>query len=442
MRRRVLAAALFVSAAAVPARAQQSDGLATLLLRFFSPTRPVVLQEAAPPFSHAAHFVSQPNAQAILRELNRGIATQISTFPLGSSSPGFTYTFDPSAGVFNRSADSFGPVFAERPLTAGKKKFSFGVSNLSASYDRLEGQKLREDDLQLYLTHQDVNADGLNTNPWFEGDLIRADLSLDITANTTVLFANYGVSDRLDIGLALPLQSIDLDARIRTTVDPVSTGSDPFVVHSFPGGSSSADFTESGDASGLGDVVVRGKYNFMRKPSVAMAAAVDLRLPTGKEEDLLGSGATQAKLYLIAGGAAKRFSPRASVGYTFSSGGGEFTGDLPNEASYSAGFDLGIHPRVTLTADILGRTLFDTGRIVEEDRSFNYALRPPSTVMGTVTRQTVVADTGDLNLLLGAANLKINLVGRLLLNAGALFGLGDSGLQDKVTPVFGIDYSF
>jgi hypothetical protein len=53
-----------------------------------------------------------------------------------------------------------------------------------------------------------------------------------------------------------------------------------------------------------------------------------------------------------------------------------------------------------------------------------------------------VAESGDLNLLVGAANVKVNVAGRLLVNAGALFGLGNSGLQDKVTPVFGIDYAF
>jgi hypothetical protein len=38
--------------------------------------------------------------------------------------------------------------------------------------------------------------------------------------------------------------------------------------------------------------------------------------------------------------------------------------------------------------------------------------------------------------------VKINPVGRLLISANVLFKLNDGGLQDKVTPVFGIDYSF
>ena len=447
MHSRVLAAALLcpLMAAAAPASAADSQPLGGLLLRFFSTDNPVILRDAPAPFSHAAHFVSQPVAQSVLQELNKNIATQISTFPLGSSSPGFTFTFDPTTGVFNRSADSFGPVFSERPLTAGKRKLSFGVSYLRASYDTLEGQKLRENDLQLYLTHQDVNSDAVNTNPWFEGDVIRADLSIDIKTNTTVAVANYGVTDRLDIGIAVPFQSVKLDTRITTTLDRLSTDADApaLVLHIFPDGTNSHVFGENGEASGLGDVVLRGKYNFMRRPNMGLAMGLDLRVPTGDEDNLLGSGATQTRLYLIAGASGKRFAPRANAGYTFSSGGGEFTGELPNELSYSAGFDAVLHSRATFTADILGRTLIDTGRVVERDRSFSFVLRNTPTNVQTVTRQSAVSESGkNLNLLLGAANVKINIVGRLLVNAGALFGLGDSGLQDTVTPVFGIDYAF
>jgi len=92
----VLASAIVLVAAARPARAQSSEGLAGLLLRFFSPSNPVVLAPnlANPAQSHDAHFRSQGNAQDTLRQLNAGIAAQLSTFPIGSSSGGFTYTFD------------------------------------------------------------------------------------------------------------------------------------------------------------------------------------------------------------------------------------------------------------------------------------------------------------------------------------------------------------
>jgi hypothetical protein len=414
-----------------------AEDVGNLLLRFFSPSNPVILRENPEPFNHAAHFISQENAQAILRELNTGIATQVSTFPLGSSSPGFTYTFDPSVGVFSRSAESFGPVFGERPLTAGRKKFSFGISHLDAKYDQFEGQDLESGDIKLYLRHKDTNADVSPLNPWFEGDIIRADLFLELESQTTVLFANYGLTQKLDVGLALPLQKVSLNARIHTTIEHLATEPDPFVVHAFSNGTDDNDFTESGSKSGIGDIVLRGKYNFYQKPSLGMAAGLDLRLPTGDDKNLLGTGGTQAKLYLIAGGAPKRFSPRASLGYTISSGGSDFTGDLPNELNYTAGFDAALHPRVTLTADVLGRTLFSTRRLNTVTETFTHTLRTDPTVI-TETRQALAAESGDLTLLLGAANLKINLAGRLLLNGGVLVALGDSGLSDKLTPTVGL----
>ena len=413
------------------------DGLGGLLLNFFSPTNPLILRDTG----HQAHFVSQPNAQETLRQLNRGIASQISTFPLGSSAASFTYTVDPALGVYNRSTESFGPIFGERAITAGKGKFSFGVNYVDATYDKFEGQDLDNNDIQLYLIHQDPAGDG-RLSPWFEGDIIRADLNIELEQQTAALFANYGITDRLDIGVALPFQHLRLDARIRTTIEHLATQPDPFVVHEFPnGGGDSSEFQQSGTSSGIGDVVVRSKYNFLRSSSWGMAGALDLRLPTGNADDLLGSGATQVKLAMIAAKSSGRFTPRAGAGYTFSSGGADFLGELPDEVSYAAGFDAVLHPRVTLTADFLGRTLLDADRLVEREREFDFDQRIDPTVR-SVERLTPVSEKGNLNLFLISAGVKVNAVGHLLFVGNVLFGVGNEGLQDKVTPSFGLEYSF
>jgi hypothetical protein len=413
------------------------NGLGGLLLNFFSPTNPVILENTG----HQAHFVSQPNAQETLRQLNRGIASQISTFPLGSSAASFTYTLDSALGVYNRSTESFGPIFGERAITAGKGKFSFGVNYVDATYDKFEGQDLDNNDIQLYLIHQDPAGDGL-LSPWFEGDIIRADLNIELEQQTAAVFANYGITDRLDVGVAIPFQHLRLDARINTTIEHLATEPDPFTVHTFAGGQGDeSEFRQSGTASGIGDIVVRSKYNFMRGSSWGMAGTLDLRLPTGDADDLLGSGATQVKLAMIAAKSSGRFTPRAAAGYTFSSGGADFLGELPDEVAYAAGFDAVLHPRVTLTADFLGRTLLDADRLVERDREFDFDQRLDPTVR-SVTRLTPVGEKGNLNLFLVSAGVKVNPVGHLLLVGNVLFGVGDDGLQDKVTPSFGLEYSF
>lgn len=443
-RRIVPGVLLAVALGSLPAGAQDvPNGLAGLLPRFFSPENPVILEDnPVPAFSHAAHFVSQPGAQATLRQINRGVASQISTFPLGSSAASFTYEFDPSLGVYNRSTESFGPIFGERAITAGKGKFSFGVNFLDATYDKFEGLDLQGgNDIQLYLVHQDPAMDGRLT-PWFEGDIIRADLTLDLEQQTTALFANYGITDRLDVGVAIPFQHLRLDARIDATIEHLATDPDPFTLHQFPNGQGDhSSFYESGSATGVGDIVVRSKWNFLKASSAGMAATLDLRLPTGNADDLLGSGATQLKLGLVAAKFSGRFAPRAGAGYTFSSGGADFLGDLPNELNYSAGFDAVLHRRVTLTADFLGRTLFDAERLVLVQQDFQFDQRTDPTVRD-VERLTPGSAVSNLNLFLVSAGLKVNPFGRLLLVGNVLFGVGDDGLQDKVTPAVGLEYSF
>jgi hypothetical protein len=443
MRRMIAMVGLSAALTAAPASAQDT-GLASLLLRFFSTDNPVVLQPnlANPAQSHDAHFRVQPAAQAVLQQINAGIATQISTFPIGSSSAGFTYTFDEGLGVYNRSTQSFGPVFTERPLTAGKGKFTLGVNYQTNTWDSLDGKDLESGDLQLYLTHEDTNRNSNSLDLWFEGDIIKANLRIALETKTAVVYANYGVTERFDLSVAVPFQDVSLTAAIDTQVEPLATSADPFILHQFDSsGSTTNTYNESGTASGIGDVLLRGKYNFLRKPTFSLAGFVDLRLPTGDENELLGSGATQTKLSLVAGGGTGRFSPRGTFGYTFSSGGSEFTGDLPDEIYYTAGFDVVVHPRVTFTADFIGRTLLDYQQLEDRDRTFNYRFRLDPTPR-TAVRSEVGAVPGDVTLLLGTAGVKINPWANLLIVANVLFKLGDKGLQDDITPVFGIGYTF
>ena len=52
-----------------------------------------------------------------------------------------------------------------------------------------------------------------------------------------------------------------------------------------------AMFTAVGSASGLGDIMVRLKHTLRKRASSGVAVGIDVRLPTGDEMNLLGSGA-------------------------------------------------------------------------------------------------------------------------------------------------------
>src|SRR5205823_771168 len=128
-----------------------------------------------------------------------------------------------------------------------------------------------------------------------------------------------------------------------------------------------------GTATGLGDIVVRGKYNVLKQPGGGVAIGVDVRLPSGKEEDLLGLPATQAKVYGIFSTVVNVVSPHVNVGYTFSRSNDKARDptsvfiEPPQEINYAGGVDVAIRPRLTVVGDVVGRTLRDTYRLATTD---------------------------------------------------------------------------
>ena len=50
--------------------------------------------------------------------------------------------------------------------------------------------------------------------------------------------------------------------------------------------------------------------------------------------------------------------------------------------------------------------------------------------------------SGSFDVIDGAFGLKFNAGGKLLIDLNVLVKLNDSGLRDKVTPLFGLEYSF
>jgi hypothetical protein len=262
-------------------------------------------------------------------------------------------------------------------------------------------------------------------------------------------FGNYGLTDRWDVGLVLPLVRMELDATVQATILRLATTAIP-QIHTFESGNPQATrkiFRRTGTATGLGDVLVRTKYRFSRFAGDGLAGAVDIRLPTGDTSNLLGAG-TQAKMFLIASGAMGPVLPHVNVGYTAVRGGvgrtgllAELGGDdpLPDEFSYAAGSEFIAHPRLTIVADIVGRTLRQSGRLVVTGKSFVYQ---GSTSVETITFDEFDPRSGSLNLLLGTVGAKLNLAGNILVSGHVLFPLTEAGLRARLTTVVGLDYAF
>jgi hypothetical protein len=390
----------------------------------------------APPavgLSHEAHFVPGADQQIAPFFFNQQLILQLGTFPLGSPSGGFSYMFDSGTGTFQRATATFGPLFAERALTIGKKRFSVGANWQYSKYSTFEGTDLDSGDIKFYLTHAPVG----NPPFFFEGDLIEAALRLDVSSNTTTMFANYGLTNAWDVSVAVPFQHVKMDAAVDATVLRLATG-DTSTIHQFPNGTTQQTFTSTGSASGIGDILIRTKYRFLNVGGGGLAAAVDVRLPTGDEENLLGTGATQTTFMFVASSSHGRFAPHFNTGYTASSSGDLV--DIPNEFSYRGGTEFEASPRITIVGDFLGRTLINSGRMEFGQTTHNFmsALGVP----GSITTTELHTTDKSLNLTSLAVGGKFNIAGNLLINANVLFSLGSRGVTAPVTPLVGVDYSF
>ena len=76
---------------------------------------------------------------------------------------------------------------------------------------------------------------------------------------------------------------------------------------------------------------------------------------------------------------------------------------------------------------------------VEEEWDYTHGDGGP---VETTTITDYEARNDDLNLLVGSVGLKINPFGSLLISGNVLLSQGKRGLQDYVTPVVSIDYTF
>ena len=165
---------------------------------------------------------------------------------------------------------------------------------------------------------------------------------MNIDASVATLYANVGVTDRLDVGVAAPVVALMLDgSRVNTyrgrtftqaTRDALARSASPI--------SSCARSTRCSTRTALG-----------------LAAIVDVRLPTGREEDLLGAGSASVKFSGI--GSVEQVGPvaaHANVGVS--------VGGLAREISYGGALSIAASDRVSVIGELLGRWIDSPGHIV------------------------------------------------------------------------------
>jgi hypothetical protein len=399
---------------------------------------------------HEAHF--ENDFQANFSPLNAAIATELTLLPLASPASGFTYTFDRASGVYTRSAQSFGPVLAERAETIGKRKFFVGFTYQYFSFDSLDGIDMNQ--LPAVFRHSVGTGPG-GTSPSYESDFISTANSLNLFVNQMTGFATVGITDRFDVSLAIPVLNVNLGVRSAATIhrtappDPVF-GQSHFFDANDPNGSVNKTFNDSGHSTGIGDITMRFKGTLLTGEHAALALAADVRFPSGDEKNFLGSGTYGVKPFLVGSFPIGKVSPHFNVGYQIN-GSSVLAGDiltgtkghLPNDLFYTVGADVGVTKRLTLAFDILGQRVFGATRVfLDNPYRSSVAEIPQTGVAVQQSYQQIGIRTGSFNVISGSAGFKAQVAGNLLLTANLLFQMNNDGLRAKAVPLVGLSYAF
>lgn len=385
--------------------------------------------------THSAHFIADPSGSTlpVIGPLNNALGTQLNLLPTVSPASGFVFTYDPATGLYTQSEQSFGPILSERAETLGKRKVFLGFTFQNFVFDKIDGRRLS--DLHAVFTHADVpNAPA----PEFLRDLVTADNNIHLRVSQFTTFVTVGITNRLDVSLAIPVVSTKLGVASTATIRRNAPSSPDTQPHFFEGGTTSSHISSTRTASGIGDLILRIKGTAFRGERSAVAIGTDIRFPSGDELDLLGSGAAGVRPFVAASISWGRFAPHVNVGYQVNGSsilaGSTLTGTkerLPDQFIYSFGADVAVHRRITAAFDYLGQQVVDGRRLQISSFSNN---------AGQFNGIQTYEDS--FNISSAAFGLKISPVNRLLITGNLLFRLNDAGLRAKVVPLVGISYVF
>lgn len=339
-------------------------------------------------------------AEAARAAIARSLLVNVASVPLASSSSGFVYRLNPQLGTVERATQNFGSFFVERALTSGAGRASFGASAFITSFDRLGDLRLRDGSLVTVANQFRDESAPYNT----EG------LTLRLRTSTLTFFGSVGITDAFEIGAALPVIHLSLEGE-RLNV----YRGNPFLQAS-----------AEASASGIGDAAIRGKYTLVRGDQGAFAAAAEVRLPTGDDENLLGAGATAIRLLAI--GSFER-GP-----FTLYGNGGVVRGGISDEVLLSGATAFAVAPRVTLSAEVLMRHVADLN-----DLSLVSAAHP--TVAGADTLR-LASGEGGTTLMNAVTGFKWNVSDTFVLGGHVAFPLARRGLTSPITPTLALEYSF
>jgi hypothetical protein len=295
------------------------------------------------------------------RGLSASLAAARSQAPIPSASGAFRFAWDPELDTFVRHPQSLGSMFAERARTLGRRVFTLSFSYTRVDFDTLEGDNLNN----LRASQAALSADYLAQLPpddqaIFSDDILQTQLDLAFGFDLFYFTAAYGVTDNIDVSIALSVNRARMRGRaLANILDPNQNGSAVFAADqpgvitdgSVPGCETPFICARDGfddSAFGTGDLFLRAKWHFAETDWADFSTTGVLTLPTGNADDFLGYHDVTFTPWLVVSKSFNWFAPHVNLGYSLRS-----HKDV-SQAMWIAGTDLLAAEWLTLSADFLG----------------------------------------------------------------------------------------
>src|SRR5256885_10073010 len=270
--------------------------------------------------------------------------TAARNLPIISASAGYTYRYNPQLEIFERTSETLGPLFLERPDTLGRGKLNVNVSYQYVQFDEFDGRSIKRLEAPDRIVIQEFDS---------AGNLLRSTANrlrygLKIHSNIGSLSLTYGVLDNLDVNLLVPVIDTDFGVGVQSQV----------IAAALPGGGFSPapeplrTGRTQGNAVGIGDILLRGKYQFpTMEGGIRSAAGLQLRLPSGNENDFQGTGDFEASPFLYLSTILwSHVEPHANLGVDLRTDNVE-----RSQARYGLGADVDVTRRIGISLAFLGR---------------------------------------------------------------------------------------
>ena len=372
----------------VPASAQTTS--AREVLSFLMTTQRVATSD----------FVrDQQAAEATRDTIARALLVELATLPVATSSPAFTYRFNPDIGTVERVTQSFGPLFVNRVTTSGRGQASMSATYRQSDFIRLDGRDLG-------------NASLVTTANKFRDEPAPFDvevLSLQLQTRTVTFSGNYGITNAIDIGVAIPVMNVTLSGERVNTYR----------------GTSVLQATGSATTTGFGDIALGTKLQLWRKGRAAAGANVELRLPTGSTANLRGAGRAALRPAVIVSAGTNAVEGHANVGFV--------VGGLSREFVAAGALTTALADRVTFSVEGLVRRASELSGVREVSQ-------PHPTFIGVDTIR-LLPGTDATTTATFVAGVRWNVTGTWLVNTYVLIPLVDRGLRSRVMPAVSVEYA-